>query len=366
MLAVRLVDESNAFLYAGTFEPLRDDLGLTYAQASTAFVAIAVGGVAGSGLTVLADYRSRRVIAAGGAGGFAVALLLVALADGLAPLLVASFLVGVAATAMVDAAEIALADLAGDDLERHLTIQNVLGAAGDLLGPAIVVGVLAAGGSWRLCFAVGALVSAVYAARLATLAFPPPHEREDGHTVRAGVGSVLRDPRVWLAGAVGLFLGPLDEPLLAFFIAHLEAAEGLSAAGAIAVATAAIVGELAGYASIGRRPSRLVLDAVALAIAVTAMVLAPEPATAVAAAAAAGVALARFWVGFQARVLLLRPAQTETVKAVTSVVETVGWLLPLLAGAVADRLDVTAGLAAYAVMAWAVALTAAAFARVRR
>lgn len=287
--------------------------------------------------------------------------MLVAGADGFAPLLAGSFLVGVASTAMVSAAELALADLAGDDLERHLMTQNVLGAAGDLLGPAIVVAVLATGGSWRLCFAAGAVLSAAYAARLATLPLPAPHPHELGHSVSAGLVSVLRDPRVWLAGAVGMVLGPLDEPLIGFFIAHLERAEGLSTAGATAVAASAVVGELAGYASLRRWPSRLTLDATALAVATTAMVVAPDPATALLAATAAGVALARFWVAFQARVLLLRPAQAGTVQAVTSVVETVGWSLPPLAGVVADRFDVTAGLATFAVLAWAMALITAAF-----
>jgi MFS family permease len=363
VLAVRLVDEANAFLLPGTFEPLRDDLDLTYAQVSGAFVAIAVGAVAGSGLTVLADYRSRRAIAAGGALGFAASLLLIAVADGLAALLVGSFLVGIASTAMVDAAEIALADLAGDRLERHLTTQNLLGAAGDLLGPTLVIAVLAAGASWRWCFAIAAGVSAVYGLWLAALPFPPPHEQDEGHTVRAGLASVLRDRRVWLAGVVLLLLGPLDEPLLAFFIAHLEDAGGLSGAGATAVATATIVGEIAGYASLRRRAGKLGADAGALAVAVTAMVLAPEPVTATIAALAAGVALARSWTTVQATVLRLRATQAGTVKAVTSTIETVGWGLPLVAGAVADAVDVTAGLAAFAVLAWALALAAAALAR---
>jgi predicted MFS family arabinose efflux permease len=363
VLAVRLVDEADAFLLPGTFEPLRDDLDLTYAQVSGAFVAIAVGAVAGSGLSVLADYRSRRAIAAGGALGFAASLLLIAVADDLAALLVGSFLVGIASTAMVDAAEIALADLAGDRLERQLTTQNLLGAAGDLLGPALVIAVLAAGGSWRVCFAVAAAVTALYGVWLARLPFPPPHEQDEEHTVRAGLASVLRDRRVWLAGAVLLLLGPLDEPLLAFFIAHLEEAEGLSGAGATAIATATIVGQVAGYASLRRRAGRLAVDAAVLAVAVVGMVLAPDPVTATVAALAAGVALARFWTTVQAVVLRLRPTQAGTVKAVTSTIETVGWGLPLVAGAVADTVDVTAGLATYAAIACALALAAAALAR---
>ncbi len=60
MLLLRLV-ASAVFCLA-----ICDDLDLTYAQVSGAFVAIAVGAGAGSGLSVLADYRSRRAISAGG------------------------------------------------------------------------------------------------------------------------------------------------------------------------------------------------------------------------------------------------------------------------------------------------------------
>ncbi|HEV7759133.1 MAG TPA: hypothetical protein VGO78_09095 [Acidimicrobiales bacterium] len=60
VLAVRLLDESSAFVLPGTFESLRADLGLSYSQASSSFVAIAVGAVAGTAATVAADYRSRR------------------------------------------------------------------------------------------------------------------------------------------------------------------------------------------------------------------------------------------------------------------------------------------------------------------
>lgn len=68
-----------------------------------------------------------------------------------------------------------------------------------------------------------------------------------------------------------------------------------------------------------------------------------------------GTFLVRVWIDVQARVLTVRPGQAGTVKAVVTVIETVGWGLPLLAGAVADRVDVTAGLATYAAVAWALA-----------
>ncbi|MBW3546878.1 MAG: MFS transporter [Actinobacteria bacterium] len=355
LLAVRLLDESTSFVLPGTFESLRADLDLTYSQASSAFLAIAVGAVAGGLATVAADYRSRRVIAGGGAFASAAALLVVGAADSYVLLLIGAFMVGAASTAMVDACEIALADLAGDDLENHLTVQNVWGSVGDLLGPAIVVAVAALGLSWRVSYVVGAGLVLLYGAWLTSLPFPPPHPHQDGHGVGRAVASVLGDPAVWLAGTAVMLLGPLDEPMLAFLIAHLQQARGLPETGAILIAALSVVGAFVGYASLRRWTSALALDAALLALATSALVVAPDALTASGMSLLVGVFLVRVWVALQARVLRVRPGQAGTVKAVVALVETAGWGLPLLAGAVADRTNVTAGLATYGAMAWALA-----------
>lgn len=355
LLAVRLLDESTSFVLPGTFESLRGDLDLTYSQASSAFLAIAVGAVAGGVTTVAADYRSRRVIAGGGAFVSAAALLVIGAADSYELFLAGAFLVGAASTAMVDTCDLALADIAGDDLQRHLTLQNLWGSVGDLLGPAIVVTVAALGLSWRVSYLVGAALVLAYGAWLASLPFPPPHPHQDGHRVGSAVVSVLRDPGVWLVGLAVMLLGPLDEPLLAFLIAHLQQARGLTETGATLVAALSIVGAFAGYATLRRWTSALPLDAGLLALATTLLVAAPGAVPASAASLLVGVFLVRVWVDLQARVLTVRPGQAGTVKALVALVETAGWGLPLLAGAVADRTNVTAGLATYAAVAWALA-----------
>jgi fucose permease len=247
----------------------------------------------------------------------------------------------------------------------QLTTQNLLGSTGDLLGPAVVVGVAALGVSWRWSFVVTAALVAGYGLWLATLRFPPPHPGGDGETVRGALLSVARDPVVWLAGLVALLLGPLDEPLLAFMIAHLVDARGLTEAGATVVATLSVVGGFAGYATLRVRPSALPVDAALLATATTAVVVAPGPVTASVASLLIGLFLIRVWIDLQARILRVRPGQTGTVKAVVTVIETFGWGLPVLAGVVADHLDVTAGLASYAVMAWALAAAALGLVAVR-
>src|SRR4051812_28714705 len=139
LLVVRLADESLGFLRDGAFESWRADLGLTYREAAVVLVAPALGAIAGSFFSALADYRSRRVIASGGGFGFSASLLAFALGHSFAALAAASFVLGVAATAMVHACEVALVDLAGEQLESAIGSASLFGAAGDLLGPLALI-----------------------------------------------------------------------------------------------------------------------------------------------------------------------------------------------------------------------------------
>jgi MFS transporter, DHA1 family, inner membrane transport protein len=363
LLAVRLFDEAGQFVLPGTAEQLRDDLGLTYTQVSSAFVALAVGGLAGAPATVAADRRSRRVVCAGGAALAAVSLALIACSTTYATFALGCFLGGVASTAMIDGAEIALADVAGDRLEHHLTTQNVLASVGDLVGPAVVVTVLAVGGSWRWCFAVSALLCGAYAVWLATLRFPPPVAVDGEDGVVSVLRSVLADPLVWLLGVVAALLNPLDDPLVAFFIPHLVDARGVAPVAATVVASMSVAGGFAGYGSLRRWPARVGVDAPALAMAVTASVVAMDAITASIASAAIGVFIVRVWIDVQRRMLTIRPGRAGAVKAMIGVIETGGLVLPLVAGVVADAAGVTAGLASFAVMAWILAAAGAAIHR---
>ncbi len=121
-----------------------------------------------------ADRYSRRVISAGGAFGFAVALAMFAFGGSFAVLAAGAFLMGMASTAMVDGAEVALVDLAGDDLRRFLARSNLLATVGDLLGPALLAGAVVLGLSWRAAFGVGAVLMTFYALALSGAPLPPP------------------------------------------------------------------------------------------------------------------------------------------------------------------------------------------------
>jgi hypothetical protein len=116
-----------------------------------------------------------------------------------------------------------------------------------------------------------------------------------------------------------------------------------------------VVGAFVGYVSLRARPAHLAVDAPVLAAATVACVVAPDAATATIASAAVGVFLARVWVDVQRRSLSVRPGQAGTVRAVMTVIESGALALPLVAGVAADAFGPSAGLAALAAMACALA-----------
>ena len=353
MLFVRLADESAVFLPFGSLESFRADLGLTYAQAGTVLAAIAPGALAGGAFAAAADRYSRRAISAGGAFGFALALVMFALGDSFAVLAAGAFVMGMASTAMVDAAEVALVDIAaGDDLRRWLARSNLLATVGDLLGPALVAGAVLLGLSWRAAFWVGAGLMGLYALALARAPLPPPSRavaEDDGvdGASRPGFTAVLRDPAVWVMGLIGLLMVPFDEPLVGFTIALLEQERGASPAVATVIAFAGIAGGVLAFTVLARRFEGVADDRLLMG-SVSAMAGErhhrqhghhrdhQRPAGL---AVAIGLSLA--WLALQHRSLVLRPGQVGATKAVLGAIESTGAWLPMAIGALADRAGLT-------------------------
>jgi MFS family permease len=351
VLLVRLADESAVFVPFGTLESFRADLGLTYAQAGGVLAAIAPGGLAGGVFAAAADRHSRRVIAAGGAFGFALAMAIFAVGGSFAALLLGGFLMGAASTGMVDAAEVALVDIAGDDLRRWLARSNLLATVGGLLGPALVAGAVLLGLSWRAAFGVGAVLMALYALALGGAPLPAPTARpagqDDDGAGRPGLRAVLRDPAVWVLGLIGLLMVPFDEPLVGFTIALLEQERGASAATATVVAFVGISGGVLAFTVLARKfegvpDHRLLLWSV-VTMTAGAVTIAVVPVLAVVAVAGlvTGIGLNLAWLAVQHRSLLLRPGQVGTTKAVLGAIESTGLWLPIGFGAVADGAGLT-------------------------
>jgi predicted MFS family arabinose efflux permease len=322
------------------------------------FTVAAMGAIAGNVFSVLADFRSRRVIASGGAFGFAAALTFFGLAQSFALLLLAAFVYGCASTAMCDATEVALVDIAGEERAAQISRTFLLGAAGDLLGPLLLIGVAAAGLSWRVAFGLGAAVVAAYAIWLVSCRFPPPPARRADDSVRAGLGPIVRNPEVWYFGILAMFLGPMDEDALAFLISYLERDHGLTAAAATGIALVSVAGSVVGFLSTSRAgyrpaPQAMRNQALVLAMATLAAVAVRSIAVIVVAEFVFGVAIARYFIALKTRIVALYPDRVGAVNAVVSTIEFSGFVLPLCAGRIADAYGVRAGFGFSALVACA-------------
>ena len=350
----------------GTLESFRSDVGLTYAEAGAVLAAIAPGGLAGGVFAAAADRYSRRVIAGGGALGFALSLAMFAAGSSFAVLVLAGFVMGMTSTAMVDGAEVALVDAAGDDLRRLLARSNLLATVGDLLGPALLAAVVVSGLSWRVAFAVAAALMAVYAVMLAAAPLPPPAHGpdrdapEDGDGRERRLSGVLRDPAVWVIGLVGMLMTPFDEALVGFTIALLEQERGASEATATVVGVVGVAGGVLAFTVLARRfegvaDHRLLLRSVSV-MAAGAVAIAVVPVLAVVAVAGlvTSVGLSLGWLAVQHRSLTVRPGQVGATKAVLGAIEFTGFWIPVAIGALADRAGLAIAVGSYGVLGAAI------------
>ena len=356
LLLVRFADEWTTFLPAGALEPIRADLHVGYAQASAILVALPAGGLLGQFFVVAADYVSRRWIASLGAVGYGAALVAFGLSHSLPVMIAAAFIWGASSDAFVHGCEVALTDLAGDELPKALSRMNAWAAVGDFLGP-LTLGLFAALGlGWRGAFIGCGAAMFGYAAWLASQRFPPPRSRGHLPNPFAGVMAIMLDRRVLLLALIMGLFSLLDEPLAAFLIAFLERDHHQSAALANAVVLAWVVGQFGGFSLydrlVGRRSSASTLRASAIVMAIALPIAIFTPALAVQGLAALvfGVTSAIFYATLQAEVLALRPGQAGSVSAVVSLIGMAGMGFPLATGALSDAFGLAAGVALYAVV----------------
>jgi predicted MFS family arabinose efflux permease len=356
LVLVRFADEWATFLPAGSLEPIRGELGLTYAQAAGLLVALPAGGLLGNAFVVAADYVSRRVLASLGALAYGLALIAFGLAHSLPTLLAAAFIWGAASDAFIHGCEVALVDLAGDELPLALARMNGWAAVGDLLGPLTLAAGAAIGFGWRGAFLGLGVMMLGYAVWIGSQKLPPPHPREHAPHPLVGLLTILKDPRVlFLALVLGLF-GLLDEPLAGFMIAYLERVRGLRADVATLVTMTLLVGGMAGYAVFerlagGRSPRRLVITCAAvMTCALPAALFLPVVGLQAVAGLVFGAAASVFYTTLGTATLALRPGQAGATSAVVSSVGMLGIGFPALVGMVADAHSLTAAIGLYAVL----------------
>jgi FSR family fosmidomycin resistance protein-like MFS transporter len=348
LLLVDLADEWFTFLPAGAMESIRADLGLSYAQAGLLLALLPAGGVLGTVLMAAADFVSRRALGAGGALVFALCLLVFATSGSFVALAVASFFWGAASDAFVHSTQLALAELAGDELDATLARTNLLGSIGELLGPVTLAIAAGVGVGWRPVFAVGGVLMLAYTVWLSTQPLPPP--RPDGPTPWSVVRGVARDVRVLRFAAIWALISVLEAPFFGFLIANLEETRHVSTATATALLVSVVAGGMATYATLAalRRPlperRRVVAGSFGLLVTTIVMVGAPSIVVVAVAGVGFGVSTALLWVTLQAATFRLRPGQVGTTQAVISGLSTVGIVFPPLIGVAVDGLGVAAGM----------------------
>lgn len=125
---------------------------------------------------------------------------------------------------------------------------------------------------------------------------------------------------------------------------------------ATVVALIGVSGGLITFTVLARRSAAiaderlLVMAAMTMTVGVAAMAVVPAAALVAAAAFATSIGLNLGWLALQHRTLTLRPGQVGTTKAVVSAIELVGFVTPVVLGAVADRISLTAAVGLCAVL----------------
>ncbi len=352
-LVVRVVDEWWSYLPAGSIGDLRRDLGIEYAQAGWLLALLTVGGIAGSPIGALADRGHRRLLAVCGNALMVAGLLAYAAAPPFAVLAVASFVLGASSDIVVRPLESALAELAGDDLDRVLGRQHLITWFGDLIGPVILAVGAATALGWRGAFAVSAAVIAAYGVLLALTEFPdPPPAADDEPSLGRSALALARHPQVLLLAVIEAVLIPLDEAFLGFAVARLVA----SGAGAWsqAVAVGLVIGGIAGAALV----SRVGLSAPVrrwggplLAAGAVATAAGPPMPVQLLAMAAMGAGMELVWSRVHHHLLTVVPGRSGTVPTVVGILSFPALVVPAGIGWLADRSGLTAALLASAALA---------------
>jgi len=363
------MDEWMAYLPSGAFEAFRADLGLSYRAAATITTLMGVGAIAGSVFSILADTHSRHVIATIGGYGYAASIAAFGLGTNPGILAAGAIGIGLFSTALVDAIEVAIVDVAGDHLETLLARINVGATVGDLIGPAVLAGVTASGLSWRVALVGSAVVMTGFATLVTAAPLPPPgsdgaahrsddtgpNDTESGRWVslRAALGLVSLG-RVWWAGLLGAGLVALDESYLGFIIANFERERDTSRSVAVILGSASVIGAaVASVWLVRRTPAweprrRMIVAATIMTVTAALFAVLPTLWLPTITIVVFDAALIGFWLPLQAIGLRLVPGRTGAAKAVIGAIEMLGLLVPIGIGTVADRVGLAAGLLAFA------------------
>ncbi|HYN88080.1 MAG TPA: MFS transporter, partial [Ardenticatenaceae bacterium] len=223
LLTVPLLDELISGFPVVALPLIRDDLGLSYAQAGLLFTAGELSAmVLEPGLNAVSDQRSKRVPVVGGMLALSAAFFLAGNAGSYLWLLLAFGLAYPSGGAAVGLSQATLIDEAPSNAARTMTRWTIMAAIGDLLSPLAVALLVTWGLGWRALFWLAAGLWLGAAVALAAQQFPPPAastDAEEGGAVAAALASLraaVRTPRLLRWTAVLLFVDMLDEIFLGF------------------------------------------------------------------------------------------------------------------------------------------------------
>ena len=358
-LTLLLIEFLDEFVYGAreaAWPLVRTDLGLSYAQVG---VLLSLPNVVGSlielAIGVLGDVWKRRVLVLGGGAVFALALLLTALSQDFAVLLISFILFYPASGAFVSLSQANLMDLDPDRHEQNMARWVFAGSVGVVAGPLALGAAAALGLGWRGLYFVFAGLTLILLAitRRVTYAAPPSTPTSASpvlSSLTAGIVNALhalRRPAVlrWLT--LLEFSDLMLDVLLGFLALYFVDVVGVTSAqagAAVAVLTGAgLLGDLLLIPLLERVRGLhyLRLSAVVELALFPAFLLAPHFWIRLVLLGLLGLFSAGWYSILKAQLYSAMPGQSGTVMTVGNVSGLVGGLIPLGLGLVAERFDLT-------------------------
>lgn len=360
-LAVEFADELVDGTKSAAMPLIRHDLSLSYVQVGLlAAVPLLLGSLLELPVGVLSGTgrRRRRVILAGGVV-FVGAVLGVALAHSFLVLLAALVVFFPASGAFVSLTQSALLDADPPRRAQLMARWTLAGSAGDVAGPLLVAAVLAAGGSWRLAFALVGAAGAVswLAVAAASRTSEGTEESEGAENSWPGLRAALRisvrsGAFRWLTllEVSDLLLDVFSAFLALYLVAVVHVSPAVAALGVAVRLGAGLAGDVLLIAVLERFSALAVLRVSVLSTCLLfpAFLLVPGLWLKLAALAAVSVATAPWYPVLKAELFASLPGRSGLAVSLASASDLVGGLGPLAVGLLAEHFGLAWALASLA------------------